>query len=86
MEREIGIMAKIGKTFTIDIDIYNWLEEHARKKERKVSYIVNMALRQIKQTTEQWKCSVCNTWNDIESKGCYVLTDGNFCEGVAPKT
>jgi nitrous oxide reductase accessory protein NosL len=79
-------MTKIGKTFTIDYDIFNWLVEHARQKERKVSYIVNMALRQIKQTTEQWKCPICNTWNDIESKGCYVLTDGEFCEGKAPKT
>ena len=79
-------MTKIGKTFTIDLDVYNWLVEHAEKKKRKVSYVVNMALRQVKRTTEQWKCPVCGAYNDRASLSCYVLNDGEFCEGKPPKT
>ena len=41
-------MTKIGKTFTIDLDVYNWLEQYAKDKNRKVSYMVNLALRRIK--------------------------------------
>ena len=79
-------MAKIGKTFTIDIDIYNWLEQHAKAKDRKVSFVVNQALREIKRSIETWKCSVCGMHNNKEIKSCFLLTDGVFCEGVAPKT
>ena len=46
-------MTKIGKTFTIDQDIFNWLVEHAAAKERKVSYVVNLALRKIKQESQE---------------------------------
>ena len=70
MGRE-GKQMKIGKTFTIDLDIYNWLEEHARKKNRKVSYVVNMALRQIKQTTQQWQCPKCEKYNANEFTTCH---------------
>ena len=79
-------MTKIGKTFTIDYDIFNWLVAHASKENRKVSYVVNAALRQIKQTVEKWKCSVCGAYNDRENLSCWVLTDGEFCEGRPPKT
>ena len=74
---------KIGKTFTIDLDIYNWLEEHARQKERKVSYIVNMALRQIKQTTEQWKCPICKEemWKHPQARHVYWCTAPD-CHGT----
>ena len=79
-------MTKIGKTFTIDLDVYNWLVDHAIKEKRKVSFVVNAALRQIKRTTQQWKCPICNTYNDKASLSCYVLKDGEFCEGKPPKT
>ena len=79
-------MAKIGKTFTIDIDIYNWLEQHARKENRKVSFVVNQALREIKRSIETWKCSVCGMHNNNENQSCFLLTDGVFCKGVAPKS
>jgi hypothetical protein len=79
-------MGKIGKTFTIDIDIYNWLEQHARKENRKVSFVVNQALREIKRSLQTWKCSVCGMYNDNESTSCYFLKDGIFCEGKPPKT
>jgi sugar/nucleoside kinase (ribokinase family) len=78
-------MTKIGKTFTIDQDIFNWLVEHAEAKGRKVSYVVNLALRKIKQESEHWKCPVCGAFNDKESKSCYVLSNGVFCEGTPPK-
>jgi len=78
-------VGKIGKTFTIDLDVYQWLEQHATKEKRKVSYIVNAALRQVKRTTQQWKCPMCNTYNDNASLSCYVLKDGEFCEGKPPK-
>ena len=57
-------MTKIGKTFTIDQDIFNWLVEHAEAKGRKVSYVVNLALRKIKQESQTWKCTVCGALND----------------------
>ena len=82
-------MTKIGKTFTIDQDIFNWLVEHAAAKERKVSYVVNLALRKIKQESQQsenWICPVCDMQNDKESKSCYRLTNGEFCPGAPPKT
>jgi hypothetical protein len=79
-------MGKIGKTFTIDLDIYTWLEQHAKDKNRKVSFVVNKALRQIKRISEQWQCPVCNTYNDNRSLSCDVMTDGEFCEGKPPKS
>ena len=78
-------MTKIGKTFTIDLDVYNWLVKHAADKERKVSYVVNLALRKIKQESQTWKCPVCGALNDEESQSCYVLSNGVFCEGTPPK-
>ena len=78
-------MTKIGKTFTIDQDIFNWLVEHAEAKGRKVSYVVNLALRKIKQESEHWLCPVCRAQNDKESKSCYRLTNGEFCPGTPPK-
>jgi 3-methyladenine DNA glycosylase AlkD len=64
-------MGKIGKTFTIDLDIYTWLEQHAKDKNRKVSYVVNAALRQIKREVETWDCPECNKNNANQFKTCY---------------
>ena len=64
-------MAKIGKTFTIDIDIYTWLEQHAKAKDRKVSFVVNQALRQIKRNVETWDCPKCGKNNANEFKSCW---------------
>jgi ribosomal protein L40E len=64
-------MGKIGKTFTIDIDIYNWLEQHAKDKNRKVSYIVNAALRQTKRSLELWICPECKASNDNRFNDCH---------------
>ena len=64
-------MGKIGKTFTIDIDIYNWLEQHAKDKNRKVSFVVNKALRQIRRTTQQWQCPKCQKYNHNQYSDCH---------------
>jgi len=75
-------MGKFGRTFTIDIEILNWLEEHAKEHSMKVSYIVNAILSTSMRQSLTWKCSVCGTSNSNDSQSCYVLTDGVFCKGV----
>ena len=64
-------MTKIGKTFTIDLDVYNWLEQYAKDKNRKVSYMVNLALRRIKEQTQTWKCPKCKVSNGNEFTTCH---------------
>ena len=64
-------MAKIGKTFTIDLDIYAWLEQYAKDKDRKVSFVVNQALRQIKRSVETWDCPECGTGNHNQFTSCH---------------
>ena len=64
-------MGKIGKTFTIDIQVYQWLERHAKEHHRKVSYIVNAALRQSMRQTQTWDCPKCGKNNDNEFKSCW---------------
>jgi len=64
-------MAKIGKTFTIDLDIYTWLEQHAKDKNRKVSYIVNAALRKIKEQVQTWTCPECGASNGNQFSDCH---------------
>jgi sugar/nucleoside kinase (ribokinase family) len=64
-------MGKIGKTFTIDLDVYNWLVRHAEKKNRKVSFVVNLALRKIKSQTEMWTCPECGVSNGNEYTDCH---------------
>ena len=71
-------MTKIGKTFTIDLDIYNWLVQHAKDKNRKVSFVVNLALRKIKSDAQTWACPECGTSNGNQFTTCvkceYVLS------------
>jgi sugar/nucleoside kinase (ribokinase family) len=71
-------MTKIGKTFTIDLDVYNWLVQHAKDKNRKVSFVVNLALRKIKNQTQTWTCPECGTSNGNQFSDChkcdYVLS------------
>ena len=64
-------MAKIGKTFTIDLDIYAWLEQYAKDKDRKVSFVVNQALRQIKRSVETWDCPECKASNHCNYNDCH---------------
>jgi len=72
---------KVGKTFTIDMKVYAWLHEHAKENKRSESYIVNAVLNSTKRSTETWICSECKEPNNIDSKSCYTLIDGEFCKG-----
>ena len=74
---------KVGKTFTIDMKVYAWLHEHAKKNKRSESYIVNALLNSAKRRTETWICSICDAANGIDSKSCFtIFPDGEFCGGV----
>ena len=75
---------KIGKTFTIDLDVYVWLGEYAKEHKQKQSAIVNTILRRAKKSFTQWTCSICGASNNKDSESCYTLTDGEFYKGVKP--
>jgi len=75
-------MGKVGKTFTLDMKILLWVESAAKKAREKESAFVNSILIRAKRLAETWKCSVCGVSNDVDSKTCYTLTEGEFCEGV----
>ena len=75
-------MGKVGKTFTLDMKVLLWVESAAKKAREKESAFVNSILIRAKQQSETWKCSVCGVANDIESKTCYTLVEGVWCEGV----
>ena len=75
---------KIGKTFTIDLDVYVWLGEYAKEHKQKQSAIVNTILRRAKKSFTSWECSVCGLVNTKDSKTCYSLVEGEFCKGVKP--
>jgi len=78
-------MGKFGRTFTIDMEVLNWLEQHGKEHNRKVSYIVNAILNTSMRQSQSWECSVCNTFNSNDNQTCYQLTDGDFCKGVKPE-
>jgi len=71
-------MGKFGRTFNIDIQVLQWLEEHAKKNKRKVSYIVNAGLRQMMRQNQSWDCPECKANNDNQFTNChkcdYVLS------------
>ena len=75
-------MGKIGKTFTIDFQVYAWLAEYCKKNNKKESAFVNQLLNSAKRQDETWTCSVCGVSNGNDNQSCYKLTDGEFCEGV----
>jgi phage FluMu protein Com len=71
-------MSKVGKTFTVDIDVLVWLESHARKKNMKESALVNGMLRSAMRQHQTWKCPECTAVNDNQFTTChscdYVLS------------
>jgi len=75
-------MGKVGKTFTIDHELYVWLADHAEKEGKKESYIINAMLTNHKRQYTTWTCSICGTSNSNDNKSCYVLNDDVFCMGV----
>jgi len=75
-------MGKVGKTFTLDMNLLLWIESAAKKAREKESAFVNSILQRAKRQSETWKCSICGVMNDIESPSCYTLNNGDFCKGV----
>jgi len=75
-------MGKVGKTFTLDMKVLLWIESAAKTAREKESAFVNSILIRAKQQSETWKCSICGVANDIDSKSCYTLVEGVWCEGV----
>jgi len=65
-------MGKSAKTFTIDIKVLAWLEEYAKKQNKKESYIVNQMLNSEMRKTQTWKCPECNTVNDNRWTDCHA--------------
>ena len=74
-------MSKIGKSFTIDIKAYQWLQQYAKAAGKKESYVVNAALLKIKRELETWECSVCGFENPQAAKKCDRYAEGEFCKG-----
>jgi len=72
-------MGKSAKTFTIDIKILAWLEEYAKKEDKKESYIVNEMLNSAMRQTQTWTCPECNGTNHISEIKCWSSKD---CNGV----
>ena len=75
-------MGKVGKTFTLDLQVLMWLADYAKKNNKKESAVVNALLNSAKRQDETWECSICGTSNGNDNQSCYKLTDGEFCEGV----
>ena len=72
-------MGKIGKTFTIDFQVYAWLADHCKKTNKKESAFVNQLLNSAKRQDETWICSVCSGTNHNDNESCYADPD---CTGV----
>ena len=72
-------MGKVGKTFTLDMKVLFWLEEHAKKNHMKESALVNGMLRSAMRQNQTWICSKCGGSNGNDSKVCYADID---CDGV----
>jgi len=64
-------MGKSAKTFTIDIKVLAWLEEYAKKQNKKESYIVNSMLNSEMRRTQTWKCPECTAVNDNRWTDCH---------------
>ena len=79
-------MGKVGKTFTIDHELYTWLSNHAEKEGKKESYIINAMLNNLKRQYETWSCPECNATNANRFTSCHTLNDGEFCKGVKPNS
>ena len=75
-------MGKVGKTFTCDVKVLLWLEEHAKKNNMKQSTLVNGMLRSAMRMHETWICPECNGSNHRSENVCWASTD---CKGLKPE-
>jgi hypothetical protein len=64
-------MGKVGKTFTCDVKVLIWLEEYAKKQQKKESAVVNALLNSAKRQDESWICPECQVINDNQFTTCY---------------
>ena len=75
-------MGKVGKTFTLDLQVLMWLADYAKKQNKKESAVVNSLLNSAKRQYETWTCSIGGLANNNDNQSCYKRTDGEVCEGV----
>jgi len=64
-------MGKVGKTFTCDVKVLLWLEQHAKKEHKKESFIVNSMLNSLMRQASSWKCPECTAINDNQFTTCH---------------
>ena len=71
-------MGKVGKTFTLDLQVLMWLADYAKKQNKKESAVVNSLLNSAKRQDESWICPECQASNAnafSDCHGCeYVLS------------
>ena len=72
-------MGKVGKTFTLDLQVLMWLADYAKKNNKKESAVVNSLLNSAKRQAETWQCNLCRGSNHISEVKCWATKD---CEGV----
>ena len=70
---------KVGKTFTLDLQVLMWLADYAKRIGKKESAVVNALLNSAKRQSETWICSICKGTNHNDNESCYADPD---CEGV----
>jgi len=64
-------MGKVGKTFTLDMEVLFWLEEHAKKNNMSQSILVNGMLRSARRQNQTWNCPKCDGTNDNRLVTCH---------------
>jgi len=72
---------KVGKTFTIDLEVYAWLVKYCKDHHQKQSYVVNSILRRARKAFTQWACPECNATNDNRFDSCH---DCDYVNTVDP--
>ena len=70
-------MGKVGKTFTLDLQVLMWLADYARENKKSESSVVNALLNSARRLEITWicpKCQVANSNDFTDCHGCeYVL-------------
>ncbi len=65
-------MSKIGRSFTIDTQVWVWLEEYSIKVNKKKSDIVNQALKErLEPIMASWICYKCDAKNSVQFRECF---------------
>jgi hypothetical protein len=64
-------MGKVGKTFTLDLQVLMWLADYAKNQGKKESAIVNALLNSAKRQDESWVCPDCKAPNDNSYSNCF---------------